>query len=265
MICTTNSCAAQLKTGTAAQLFIFVPSHITSTVSSRTPCFLSSHDKARGGKIACENNDFTPCLKTFGESPSYFQQRGEKKKKKNQRENFCAPPAACAFCMTGLCADKLCVRTEAWWEQTCEVVGTHLWAYFWHSVCIICTEGWGKSGSVSRAGGGWGGEEDAKEEKKEKKASPVEIIQRSVEFSSDYFYTGQNLTACTLGEGHARRDGEVPRLRFWQMWSLSFRLFFVFLPYLLQFVSGTAGVFPSTHLSLLSPPASTLHKYVKDA
>lgn len=76
---------------------------------------------------------------------------------------------------------------------------------------------------------GAAGEEDAKEEKEGKKnPSPVEIIQRSVEFSSDYFYTGQNLTACTLGEGHARRDGEVPRLRFWQMWSLSFRLSFLF-------------------------------------
>lgn len=137
--------------------------------------------------------------------------------------------------MTGLCADKLCVRTEAWWEQTCEVVGTHLWAYFWHSVCIICTEGWGKSGSVSRAGGGGGGRRKRRKRRK-KKPSPVEIIQRSVEFSSDYFYTGQNLTACTLGEGHVRRDGEVPRLRFWQMWSLSFRLSFFFFSSLLASV-----------------------------
>lgn len=262
MICTTNSCAAQLKTGTAAQLFIFVPSHITSTVSSRTPCFLSSHDKARGGKMACENNDFTPCLRAFGESPSYFQQRGEKKKKKIREKTSALPLQPVLFAWRGFVQTNS-VYAQKRGESKRARSSAHTFGHISGTlVCIICTEGWGKSGSVSRAGGG---RKTQKKKKKKKKASPVEIIQRSVEFSSDYFYTGQNLTACTLGEGHARRDGEVPRLRFWQMWSLSFRLSFFFLPYLLQFVSGTAGVFPSTHLSLLSPPASTLHKYVKDA
>lgn len=110
MICTTNSCAAQLKTGTAAQLFIFVPSHITSTVSSRTPCFLSSHDKARGGKMACENNDFTPCLRAFGESPSYFQQRGEKKKKKSERKLLRSPCSLCFLHDGALCRQTLCTH-----------------------------------------------------------------------------------------------------------------------------------------------------------
>lgn len=99
-----------------------------------------------------------------------------------------------------------------------------------------------------------GGKEDAKEEKEEKKASPVEIIQRSVEFSSDYFYTGQNLTACTLGEGHARRDGEVPRLRFWQMWSLSFRLSFFFSSLLASVCFGDCWCF-SVHSPF--PPLPT--------
>lgn len=110
IICTANSCAAQLKTVTAAQLFIFVPSHVTSTVSSRTPCFLSSHDKARGGKMACENNDFTPCLRV----PLVFSAaRREKKKiyiKKSERKLLRSPCSLCFLHDGALCRQTLCTH-----------------------------------------------------------------------------------------------------------------------------------------------------------
>lgn len=114
---------------------------------------------------------------------------------------------------------------------------------------------------LQRERGGWGvaEKEEEEEKKKEKKTSAVEIIQLRVEFSSDYFYTGLNLTACTLGEGHARRDGEVPPVRLRQMWSLSFCLVFFFISsppfsHLLQFVSRTAAVFSSTRAPFFCSP-----------